>query len=412
MANIQELEKKFAKIRNDFPMLQKVVNDHPFVYLDSAATAQKPDCVIDSITNFYRDQYGTVHRAVYSTAAWASEAYQKVRERIAKFLNASIADEIIFTRGTTSAINLAVSSFGKAFIKKGDEVLITEMEHHSNIVPWQIMADALGAKLQVVPFLDNGELDMEAFKKLLSHKTKLVGVAHVSNALGTINPVKEIIKLAHAVGAKVLVDAAQSVPHMPVDVQDLDCDFLAFSGHKLVGPTGVGVLFGKLDLLNSIPPFEGGGDMIETVTFPKTTYNVPPLKFEAGTPMIAEVIALGAAIDYVSSIGLTDIFSWEHHLLSYLQPRMEEIQGLKVLGKAKNKSGIVTFSIDGIHPLDIATMLDLRGIAVRSGHLCAQPVMRHYGITASARASLGFYNNIQDLDRFLEALKQVVTILR
>jgi cysteine desulfurase / selenocysteine lyase len=409
---IPSLEAQFLKIRAEFPMLRKLINNHPLVYLDSAATAQKPNVVIDAITNFYRDQYATVHRAVYTTAQYASEAYQQTRVKVAKFLNAKSEDEIIFTRGTTSAINLVANSFAKIGIKKGDEILITEMEHHSNIVPWQMVAMEHGAKLIVVPFLDSGDLDSEAFKNLLSKRTKIVAITHISNALGTINPIKELIKIAHEKGAKVLVDGAQSAPHMPIDVQDLDADFFAFSGHKAMGPTGVGVLYGKSELLEKMPPFEGGGDMIETVTFEKTTYNVPPLKFEAGTPMIAEVIGLGAAIDFLTEIGMEKIFAWEHELLDYALPRIQEIKGLKILGLPKQKSGNITFAVDNIHPLDIATLLDLRGIAIRTGHLCVQPIMRHFGITAAARASIAFYNNKQDLDHFIESLREVITSLR
>lgn len=406
------LEHEFTAIRSQFPMLQRLINGHPFVYLDSAATAQKPFCVIDAITNFYKNEYGTVHRAVYTTAALAGETYQNTRKKIATFLNVESEDEIIFTRGTTSAINIVAHSFGQAFVKPGDEIIITEMEHHSNIVPWQIMAENRGAKLQVVPFSDKGELDMDVLKRLLSDRTKIVAVAHISNTLGTINPIQDIAKLAHQAGAKLFVDGAQSAPHMLIDVQKLDCDFFAFSGHKIVGPTGVGILYGKKELLEQMPPFEGGGDMIDTVTFAKTTYNVPPLKFEAGTPMIAEVIGLGAAIDFVSSIGMEKIQRWEHELLEYCLPKIKAIPGLKILGLAQEKASIITFAVEGVHPLDIATLLDLRGIAIRTGHLCAQPVMRHFGITAAARASFCFYNTKQDIDQFIDALSEVIAQLK
>ena len=405
------LEQEFIKVRAEFPMLKKLIQGHPFVYLDSAATAQKPQCVIDAITRFYQDEYGTVHRAVYTTAASASEAYQLTRKKVAHFLQAASEDEIIFTRGTTSSINIVASSFGKAFIQAGDEILITEMEHHSNIVPWQMMAEERHAKLVVVPFFDTGELDMQAFERLLTHKTKIVACPHISNSLGTINPIQEIVHLAHKKGAKVLVDGAQSAPHLAIDVQKLDCDFFVFSGHKIVGPTGVGVLYGKKELLDAMPPFEGGGDMIETVTFAKTTYNVLPLKFEAGTPMIAEVIGLGAAIDFLQDIGFDKITQYEQELLEYLLPKMEAIPGITLLGRAKEKSSLVTFSVQGVHPLDIATFLDLRGIAIRSGHLCAQPVMQHYGITAAARASIAFYNTKEDLDIFIDTLRSTITKL-
>lgn len=410
---MNNLEQEFGKLQKAFPMLKQTINNHPFIYLDSAATAQKPDAVINAITAFYRKHYGTVHRAVYSSAAFATEMYEQTRQKIARFLHAKNHDEIIFTRGTTTAINLVAHSFGKAFIRPGDEILITEMEHHSNIVPWQMMAEERGALLTVVPFSDTGELDMEALKKNLSNgKTKIVACAHMSNSLGTINPIKEIIALAHASGAKVLIDGAQSAPHMQVNVQDLDADFFVFSGHKLVGPTGIGVLYAKKELLEAMPPFEGGGDMIETVTFAKTTYNIPPLKFEAGTPSIAEVIGLGAAIDFVTAIGMEKIQAWEHELLCYLLPKMQAIEGVHLLGAAKERGAIVSFYVDNVHPLDMATLLDLKGIAIRSGHLCAQPVMRHFGLTSSARASLAFYNNKQELDTFVEALRSILRKLK
>ena len=408
----EELTEKFAKVREHFPMLKKRINGHPFVYLDSAATAQKPQEVIDAIYNFYHDEYGTVHRAVYATATQANEAYQESRRKMQRFLHAANVEEIIFTRGTTESINLVAYSFCKAFVKKGDEIMITEMEHHSNIVPWQLVAEQFEAKLVVVPFLDNGELDMEAFQKMLSEKTKIVACAHISNTLGTINPIQEIIQKAHAFGAKVLIDGAQGAHHIPVDVVALDADFYVFSGHKAVGPTGIGVLYGKKELLEKMPPYQGGGDMIDTVTFAKTTYNTLPLKFEAGTPMIAEVIGLGAAIDFLMQVGMQKIQRWEHELLDFALPRILEIPGLNLLGLAKNRGAILTFSATGAHPLDIATLLDLQGIAVRSGHLCAQPVMRHYGITASCRASFAFYNTKEEISFFLDTLKKVLAQLR
>lgn len=406
------LEKKFLKARKDFPMLTVKVHDKPLVYLDSAATSQKPNQVIDTITDFYKNHYGTVHRAVYSTAIVASEAYQATRKKVQVFLNAQSDDEIIFTKGTTEAINLVAYSFGKQFIEPGDEIIITEMEHHSNIVPWQIAAQDRKAILKVIPFTDDGVLDMDEFKKALSNKTKIVAVAHISNVLGTINPIKEIVKLAHEKGAKVLVDGAQSACHMPIDVQALDVDFFAFSGHKLIGPTGIGVLYGKKELLDAMPPYQGGGDMIQTVTFEKTTYNTLPLKFEAGTPLIAEVIGLGASIDYLTSLSLSDIYAYEKELLSILLYELQTIPGLYVLGLSEHKSAICTFSINGVHPLDIATLLDLHGIAIRSGHLCAQPTMRHFGITAAARASLSFYNTKEEIHFFIEHLKKVIKQLR
>jgi len=399
-------------LKDDFPALKQTVHNHPFVYLDSAATSHKPLSVIEAIRSFYADSYATVHRAVYSTAAAASEAYEAVREKVKTFINAKESSEIIFTRGTTTSINIVASGFGKAFVSAGDEVLITEMEHHSNIVPWQMMCEARGARLIVAPFLDSGELDMQAFKKLLSPKTKIVAVAHVSNVLGTVNPIEEIVKLAHAIGAKVLVDAAQSAPHLLLDVQLFDADFLVFSGHKLFGPTGIGILYGKKALLEAIPPFEGGGDMIETVTFEKTTYNVPPLKFEAGTPSIAEVIGLGAAIDYIEAHDRKKIMQLENQLLIELQAGLLTIPDIQLIGIAPHKTSLQAFHFPGIHPLDIASLLDLQGIAIRSGHLCAQPTLRHYGLTSLCRASLALYNTSADIERFIAALHAVIKQLR
>lgn len=408
---MSSLNEFFKKLRKDFPMLSKEVHGKPLVYLDSAATAQKPSIVIERLRSFYAEHYGTVHRAVYSLAVEASEAYQSARVKAQKFLDAIKSDEILFTRGTTESINLVAYSFGKAFVKPHDEILITEMEHHSNIVPWQMMCEERGAVLKVVPFTDKGELDLNAYQSLLSNKTKLVSIAHVSNVLGTINPVKEMVRMAHSVGARVLVDGAQAAPHLKVSVQDLDADFYVFSGHKLYGPTGVGVLYGKEALLNEMPPYQGGGDMIQEVKFEKTTYNVLPMKFEAGTPIIAEVIALGDAIDYLQRIGLDKLHERNQELVDYAMKKMASIPGLKFIGEAKEKSGIVSFVIEGIHPLDIATLLDLSGIAIRSGHLCAQPTMRHYGISATARISFGLYTLLEEIDQFVEELKVVRGVL-
>lgn len=402
----------FDRIRNDFPMLAKSMHGHPLIYFDSAATAQKPRAVIDAITNFYTQDYGTVHRAVYELSVNATLQYQQVREKIAKLLHAKEVEEIIFTRGTTESINMVAYSFGKAFVNPGDEILITEMEHHSNIVPWQLLCEDRQAVLKVVPMDDRGMLKMEEFAKLLSPRTKLVAVAHVANSLGTVNPIKEIISLAHQTGAKVLVDGAQSAPHMKIDVQDLDADFYVFSGHKFYGPTGIGVLYGKAALLNAMPPYQGGGDMIEKVTFQKTTYNVLPMKFEAGTPMIAEVIGLGAAIDYVEHLGLEAIQQYEHELLLHATEAVSSIPGIRIIGTAKEKSAIISFIADGVHPLDLGTMLDLRGIAIRTGHHCAQPVMQHFNIPSTARASFAFYNNKDEINHFAAALSDVVRMLK
>lgn len=402
----------FSKLREDFPMLKHTMHGKPLIYLDSAATAQKPQQVIDAITSFYRDHYGTVHRAVYELSVHSTQAYQDVRNKIRAFINAEHVEEIIYTRGTTESINTVAYSFGKAFILSGDEVIISEIEHHSNIVPWQILCEDRGAKLKVIPVNDRGELLLDEYAKLLTKKTKIVAVGHVSNALGTVNPVKKIIAMAHQVGAKVLIDGAQSIPHMQVDVRDLDADFYVFSGHKVYGPTGIGILYGKRDLLDAMPPYQGGGDMIETVTFPKTTYNVLPLKFEAGTPMIAEVIGLGAAIDYVQAIGMNNIHDWEQELLHYATERMEKVPGLRIIGTAAEKGSIISFVIEGIHSLDIGTMLDLRGVAMRTGHHCAQPTMHRFGVTGTARASFALYNTKEEIDRFMVALNEVIKLFK
>jgi cysteine desulfurase/selenocysteine lyase len=397
-----------SHLRADFPMLKKSMHGKPLVYLDSAATAQKPEIVIESIASFYREHYGTVHRAIYELAVDSSIRFEKVREQTRDFLHAAKASEIIFTRGTTESINLVASSFGKAFIKPGDEIIITEMDHHSNIVPWQMLCEERGATLRVVPFNDQGILDLDAYHQMLSSKTQFVSIAHISNTLGTLNPVKQMIKAAHDVGAYVLIDGAQAAPHRPVDVQDLDADFYVFSVHKAYGPTGIGVLYGKEALLNAMPPYQGGGDMIETVTFEKTTYNVLPLKFEAGTPLIAEVMGLGAALDYLQKIGMESIHLWEQELLKYATEKFKELPKVKIIGQAPEKGGVISFIVEGAHPLDIGTMLDLKGIAIRTGHLCAQPVMRHYGVTSLARISFGLYTSKQDLDIFFTSLKSVI----
>lgn len=402
----------FLSLRDNFPMLKKTMHGNPLIYFDSAATAQKPQVVIDTMTKFYEDHYGTVHRAVYQLSVHSTEEYHRVRRAAAAFLGAARPEEIIFTRGTTESINMIAYSFGKAFIRPGDEVIITEMEHHSNIVPWQIMCEDRGAVLKVVSINERGELNLGEFAELLSDKTKIVSVAHVSNSLGTVNPIKEIAEIVHRAGAKLMVDGAQSATHFPIDVQDLDVDFFVFSGHKLYGPTGIGILYGKEALLESMPPYQGGGDMIETVTFPKTTYNILPMKFEAGTPMFVEVVGLGAAIKYVTDIGMQNIANWQQGLFNYATARMLEIEGLRIIGTAQHKDAIISFVVEGIHPLDIGTMLDLRGIAVRTGHHCAQPVMRHFGVPATTRASFGLYNNKNEVDEFVSALRNVIKVLR
>lgn len=397
-----------SELRLDFPMLNAKMHGKSLIYLDTAATAQKPQCVIEAMTDFYQNHYGTVHRAIYELSSHATLRYEEIRNKVKTFLNAAHVEEIIFTRGTTESINIVARSFGKAFVSPGDEIIISEMEHHSNIVPWQMLCEERGAVLKIIPINEKAELQLDAYAKLLNKKTKLVSVAHIANSTGTINPVKTIIEMAHAVGAKVMIDGAQSAPHLAVDVQQLNADFYAFSGHKIYGPTGIGILYGKKALLDAMPPNYGGGDMIETVTFPKTTYNSLPLKFEAGTPLIAEVMGLGAAIDYINSIGIANIQMWENDLRDYATECITEIGGLRIIGTAAEKGAIISFVVDGVHPLDIGTMLDLRGIAVRTGHHCSQPTMRHFGIPATTRASFALYNTKEEIDFFINALKEII----
>lgn len=398
--------------RQDFPMLKKKIEGYPLIYLDTAATALKPQSVIDAIQEFYTYSYGTVHRAVYSLAREATDAYNLARSKVQTFLGASYPEEIIFTRGTTASLNLLARSFGKCFLQPGDSILISEIEHHSNIVPWQMLCEERGAVLKIIPVTNTGELDLAKFYSLLDGKVKLVSIAHLSNITGTLHPVKEVIEGAHQVGAYVCLDGAQSAPHLPINVQALDVDFYACSGHKLYGPTGIGILYGKKALLEKMPPVEGGGDMIEKVTFEKTTYNVLPMKFEAGTPMIAEAIGLGAAIDYLSSIGMEKIWSWEKELTEYATERLREVQDLRVIGTAKEKGAIITFVIDKIHPMDLATLLDCRGVAMRTGHHCSQPAMERFGVSSAARVSFGLYNTREEIDQFMEALQGVLKHLR
>ena len=397
--------------RHDFPMLKRTVHGKPLVYLDSAATTLKPQSVIDAISNFYSDHYGTVHRAVYELAGESTANYNAVRTKAQHFLHAKSSEEIVFTKGTTEAINLVAFSFGEAFIQPGDEILISAMEHHSNIVPWQLLCERKKAHLKVIPLRENGELDLEAYAKLLSSRTKLVSIAHISNVLGIINPLKVIIKAAHQKGAKVFVDGAQSAPHLKIDVQDLDCDFFAFSGHKIYGPTGIGILYGKKELLDQMPPYQGGGDMIQTVTFEKTTFQPSPLRFEAGTPMIAEVIGLGAALDYVQSHGLNQIHAYESALMKHALEKLTQIEGIRILGPLENRSSLIAFNIEGVHPLDAATLLDLQGIAVRSGHLCAQPLLHHFGCSSALRLSFASYNTIEEIDFFCQSLENATSAI-
>ena len=398
------------RIRNDFPILKQQVHGKPLVYLDNAATSQKPQVVIDTVTQYYLAQNSNVHRGIHFLSEQATQAFDGARVKVARFLNASNAREVIFVRGATEGINLVAQSYGRTFIKAGDEILISAMEHHSNIVPWQILCEQVGARLRVIPFNYDGELFLDEYERLLNERTKLVSVVHVSNALGTINPIKQIIEMAHRRGIPVLVDGAQAVPHMRVDVQDLNCDFYAFSGHKLFGPTGIGVLYGKADLLEAMPPYQGGGDMISAVTFEKTHYNTLPYKFEAGTPDIAGVIGLGAAIDYLSEVGLDAIAAYEHELLAYATDALSTIKAVRIVGTAREKAGVLSFVLDGIHAHDIGTILDHEGIAIRAGHHCAMPVMQRFGVPATARASLAFYNTREEVDALIRAIHKVIEV--
>jgi len=399
------------KIRQDFPVLNQMAHGKPLVYLDNAATTQKPQAVINAIVDYYQHDNSNVHRGVHLLSERATQAYEKARETVQHFLNAAHSSEIVFVRGTTEAINLVAQTYGRKNIGKGDEILITAMEHHSNIVPWQMLCEEKGATLRVAPINDRGELLLDEFEKLLGPKTKLVAIPHLSNALGTINPVREITRLAHQHNIPVLVDGAQAAPRMRVDVQELDVDFYAISSHKLYGPTGVGVLYGKTKLLEAMPPYQGGGDMIASVTFEKTIYNKIPYKFEAGTPDIAGVIGLGAAIEYLERLGIDKIEQHEHELLVYATEKISAIPGVTVIGTAQNKAGVLSFVMDGIHPHDIGTILDHEGIAVRTGHHCAQPVMQRYNIPATARASFGLYNTKEEVDALVAGIKRVSEVL-
>jgi cysteine desulfurase/selenocysteine lyase len=395
-------------IRNDFPILGKQVHGKTLVYLDNAASSQRPAQVINAISDLYEAHYANIHRGVHQLSQEASILYEDARVAVRGFINAACVHEVIFTRGTTEAINLVAQSYARPRLKKGDEILITHMEHHSNIVPWQIVCQQTGAELKVVPITDKGELEMDRFAELLFEKTRLVAVGHVSNALGTVNPIKKIIDLAHAQGVPVLVDGAQAAPHIPIDVQKLDCDFYAFSGHKVYGPTGIGMLYGKERLLNDMPPYQGGGDMILSVSFEGTTYNKLPYKFEAGTPNIAGAVGLGAAIEYVQKIGLGAIAAHEHGLLEYATSRLKQIDGLRIIGEADQKAGLVSFVLDAVHPHDIGTFLDADGVAIRTGHHCAQPVMERFKVPATARASFGMYNTFHEVDVLAEAIVKTI----
>jgi cysteine desulfurase / selenocysteine lyase len=395
------------RIRKDFPILRTKVHGHPLVYLDNAATSQKPQAVIDALVRYYEGENANIHRGVHYLSQIATEEFEKARETVRAFVNAARASEIIFTRGTTEALNLVAQTYGRTHVGAGDEVLITAMEHHSNIVPWQLLCEEKGAKLRVAPINDEGELLLEEFEKLLGPRTKVVAVGHVSNALGTINPLRQMIAMAHAQGIPVVVDGAQAVPHLKVDVQALDADFYAFSGHKMYGPTGIGVLYGKQALLEAMPPYQGGGDMISSVTFEKTTYNKLPHKFEAGTPDMAGVAGLKAAIEYMNAIGIEKIAAHEHALLEYATAVVGALPGVRLIGTAREKAGVLSFVLDEVHPHDIGTILDQQGIAVRTGHHCAQPVMERFGIPATVRASFAVYNTKAEVDALALGIRKV-----
>ncbi len=398
-------------IRQDFPILHQKVNGYPLVYFDNAATSQKPSLVIDAISNYYKLYNSNIHRGLHYLSEKATEEYEAAREKCRAFINASSTNEINFTKGTTEGINLVASSYGRKFLQPGDEVIISTMEHHSNIVPWQMVCDERGAKLRIIPIDDDGNILLDEYKNLLNERTKIVSVVYVSNSLGTINPVKDIISLAHEVGAVVMLDGAQAAPHMAVDVQDLDCDFYACSSHKIFGPTGMGILFGKERLLEQMNPYQGGGEMIKEVTFAKTTYNELPYKFEAGTPDICGGIAMGVAIDYINSIGYDKIAQHEHDLLVYGTEVLSQIEGFKVIGQANQKASVISFLVDGIHPYDMGVLLDKQGIAIRTGHHCCQPLMDRFAIPGTCRASFAFYNTKEEIDKLVKGIEKVKTML-
>jgi cysteine desulfurase / selenocysteine lyase len=395
------------RVRADFPILQQKAHGHKLVYLDNAATSQKPKAMIDAIVHYYEHENANIHRGVHYLSEIATEEYENARKVVQEFLHAAHPSEIIFVRSTTEAINLVAQTYGRTHVGAGDEVLITAMEHHSNIVPWQLLCEEKGAKLQIVPINDQGELLLDEFEKLLGSRTKIVSLGHLSNALGTINPLAQIVSLAHAKGIPVLVDGAQAAPRLPVNVRELDCDFYAFSGHKAYGPTGIGILYGKLALLEKMPPYQGGGDMISSVTFEKTTYNKVPHKFEAGTPDMSGAVGLRAAIEYLNGLGMENIEKHEHELLAYATEKVSAIPGVRLIGTAKEKAGVLSFVMDGVHPHDIGTILDQDGIAIRTGHHCAQPLMDRFGVDATARASFGLYNTKEEIDALVQGIQKV-----
>ncbi|MCK4763978.1 MAG: cysteine desulfurase [Candidatus Aminicenantes bacterium] len=399
-------------LRGDFPVLQQSVNGRPLVYLDNAATTQKPRSVIRRMKEYYERENSNIHRGVHTLSSRATDAYEAAREKIRSFINAAHSREIIFVRGATEGINLVAHTFGKRFVKAGDEILISAMEHHSNIVPWQMMCEERGAHLKVIPMNKRGELELNAYEDMLTSKTRLVAVVHVSNALGTVNPIEKMIAAAHGKGIPVLVDGAQSIPHMPIDVQALDCDFFVFSGHKMYGPTGIGVLYGRKEILDLLPPYQGGGDMIRSVTFAGTSYNTLPHKFEAGTPNIAGVLGLEAAVDYLNGVGMSLIAAHETALMEYATGKLKALDDLRIIGNAEKKAGAISFVLENIHPHDIGTILDQEGVAIRSGHHCAQPVMDFFSIPATARASFGLYNTTSDIDKLTQGIKKIAEVFK
>lgn len=398
---------RLERIRADFPILKLQVSGKPLVYLDNAASSQMPQQVIDRIVRYQKEEHSNIHRAVHYLSELATREYEEARVKVQHFLNAKESREIIFTKGTTEAINLVMHGYGRAFIGKGDEIILSGLEHHANIVPWQMLAEEKGAVIRVIPMNDHGELLIDEFKELFNDKTRFLGLTHVSNALGTVNPVKEMVAFAHGKGVPVLLDGAQAAPHHAIDVQDLDCDFYAFSGHKMCGPTGIGALYGKGHLLEKMQPYQGGGDMILSVTFAKTTYNVIPGKFEAGTPPIMAAIVLGAAIDYLNGIGLANIEAYEHELLEYATQRVAAMPGVRIIGTAAKKAAVMSFEIEGVHPHDVGTLLNADGIAIRTGHHCAQPVMDRFHVPATARASFAFYNTKEEIDKLVDGIRKV-----
>ena len=401
-----------AQIRQRFPILHQKVNGKPLIYFDNAATSQKPDSVIKALVDYYQGYNANIHRGIHTLAEKATKAYEDTRKSLKEFINAASEEEIIFTRGVTESINLVASSYGRAFLNEGDEILLSGLEHHSNIVPWQLIAEEKGAKIRVIPVSPEGELDLDSYRKLLSSKTKIVALNHASNSLGTINPVKDIIDLAHGVGAVVLIDGAQAGAHLPIDVQYLDCDFYCLSSHKMYGPTGTGILYGKKSILEKMPPYHGGGEMIKEVTFEKTTYNDLPYKFEAGTPNIGDVIAYKAAVDFINELGKDNMERHEQELLAYAREKVEKLDRLRLIGTAREKVSVLSFVIDGIHHFDIGQMLDARGIAVRTGHHCTQPLMTQYCIEGTVRASFAVYNTKEEIDNLVDGLQRIIGFLK